>query len=95
MIENKIILYLALCVAIVIDATHGFYFVGIALFFCLISLYLFLEDRKSFIKFVLLWLSAFNLFKELFLDPLHFNIYEFIILITPIFARLLYKNKTY
>jgi len=58
-------------------------------------LYIFIEDKLSFVKFVLLWLSVWNLFKELFLDPLHFSITEMIIILIVIIARLFYKQKTY
>jgi len=95
MIENKLILYLALVFAVIADVVHGFYYIGTALFFMLISLYIFLEDKFSFVKFVLLWLAAWNLFKELFLDPLHFSIKEIIIILIVILLRLFYKQKTY
>jgi len=95
MIENKLILYLALVFAVIADVVHGFYYIGTAIFFMLISLYIFLEDKFSFVKFVLLWLAVWNLFKELFLDPLHFSIKEMIIILIVIIARLFYKHKTY
>lgn len=93
--ENKLILYLALVFAVITDAVHGFYYIGTALFFMLISLYIFIGDKFSFVKFVLLWLSVWNLFKELFLDPLHFSYKEIIIILIVIIARLFYKYKTY
>jgi hypothetical protein len=95
MIENKLILYLALVIAVLTDMVHGFYYIGTALFFLLISLYIFTDDKFSFVKFVLLWLAVWNLFKELFLDPLHFSIIEMIIILLVIIARLFYKQKTY
>jgi len=95
MIENKLILYLALVFAVIADVVHGFYYIGTALFFMLISLYIFLEDKFSFVKFVLLWLAVWNLFKELFLDPLHFSIKEMIIILIVILLRLFYYQKTY
>ena len=95
MIDNKLILYLALVFAVIADAVHGFYYIGTALFFVLISLYIFLDDMFSFIKFVLLWMSVWNLFKELFLDPLHFSGKEMFIILAVIISRLFYKQKTY
>ena len=95
MIDNKIILYIALIFAVFSDMVHGFYYIGTAFFFMLISLYLFVNDKFSFIKFVLLWLSSFNLFKEIFLDPMHFTITQFIIIATVIAIRLFYKPKHY
>jgi len=95
MIDNKIILYFALIFAVIADAFHGFYFIGTAFFFMLISLYIFIGDKFSFIKFVLLWLSVWNLFKELFLDPLQFTKMQFAIVLSVIIARLFYKRKTY
>ena len=93
--ENKLILYVALVFAVLADMAHGFYYIGTALFFMLISLYIFIGDRLSFIKFVLLWLAVWNLFKELFLDPLHFTKTQMAIVLTVIIARLFYKQKTY
>jgi len=95
MIENKLILYLALVFAVIADVVHGFYYIGTAIFFMLISLYIFLDDKFSFVKFVLLWLAVWNLFKELFLDPLHFSIKEMIIILIVILLRLFYYQKTY
>ena len=95
MIEDKLILYVALIFAVLADSVHGFYYIGTAFFFMLISLYIFIEDKYSFIKFVLLWLSIWNLFKELFLDPLHFTKTQVIIVLSVIVARLFYKRKTY
>jgi len=95
MIDNKLILYLALIFAVIADSVHGFYYIGTSFFFMLICLYIFIEDKLSFVKFVLLWLSVWNLFKELFLDPLHFTLTEMIIILTVIIARLFYKQKTY
>lgn len=95
MIEDKLILYLALVFAVLADSIHGFYYIGIGVFFMLISLYIFLQDKYSFIKFVLLWLSIWNLIKEIFLDPLHFTIIEMVIIISVIVVRLFYKQKTY
>ena len=95
MIDNKIILYLALVFAVIADCIHGFYYIGTGLFFLLISLYLFIEDNRSFIKFVLLWLASFNLFKEIFFDPLVFTKIQMLIIVSVIVARLFYKPKTY
>lgn len=95
MIDRKLILYVALVFAVFADTVHGFYYIGTALFFMLISLYIFIGDKFSFVKFVLLWLAVWNLFKELFLDPLHFSTTEMIIILIPIVARLFYKQKTY
>jgi len=95
MIDKKLILYLSLIFAVLADSVHGFYYIGTALFFLLISLYIFIGDKFSFVKFVLLWLAVWNLFKELFLDPLHFTTKEMIIILIVIVARLFYKNKTY
>ena len=61
MIDNKLILYIALIFAVLADMVHGFYYIGTAFFFMLISLYIFLEDKFSFVKFVLLWLAVAGL----------------------------------
>jgi len=95
MIDRKLILYFALIFAVLADSLHGFYYIGTAFFFMLISLYIFIGDKFSFVKFVLLWLSVWNLFKELFLDPLHFTKTQMIIVLAVIIARLFYKQKTY
>jgi len=95
MIDRKLILYFSLVFAVAADMVHGFYYIGTALFFMSISLYIFIGDKFSFVKFVLLWLAVWNLFKELFLDPLHFTNKEMAIILIVIIARLFYKNKTY
>jgi len=95
MIDNKLILYLSLVFAVAADMVHGFYYIGTGIFFMLISLYIFIGDKYSFVKFVLLWLSVWNVFKELFLDPLHFDAKEMAIIISVIIVRLFYKYKTY
>lgn len=95
MIDNKLILYLSLIFAVLADMVHGFYYIGTAVFFMLISLYIFIGDKLSFVKFVLLWMSVWNLFKELFLDPLHFTAKEMVVILIVIIARLFYKHKTY
>jgi len=47
----------------------GSFYVGNGLFIFLLCSYIFLQDRKSFIKFVLFSLSINNLFDELFFNP--------------------------
>ena len=74
----KILLYLATLISII---TYSFwqqikevteisvFYMGNALFISLICFYIYMQDRRSFIKFFLFELSVANLIKELFLDP--------------------------
>ena len=97
----KWILYLALIVSIITYSFWGqikevfnfsiFYF-GNALFITLICGYLYLADKKSFIKFLLLELSVANLIKELFLDPSVLTLGEALLIVFVPFIWYLKNN---
>jgi len=52
------------------------FYVGNGLFIFLLCLYIFLQNRKSFIKFVLFCLSINNLLDELFFNPTELGVNE-------------------
>jgi len=54
----------------------GSFYLGNAVFIFLLCVYIFSQDRKSFIKFVLFGLSLNNLCDELFFNPTELGINE-------------------
>lgn len=86
----KSILYIALAIGIFngyfwMKMPEGTYYVLNALFLMLLCLYLFLTDKKSFIKFYLLSLGFSNLLDELVFNPKEIAINEILLtLILPI-----------
>lgn len=86
----KILLYLATIVSIITYSFWGqikeetgvsIFYIGNALFISLLCLYMFLKDKKSFIKFFLFELSIANLIKELFLDPTRLTLGEALLIV--------------
>ena len=83
----KIILYIATLIIVVtylfweqIENYLGFHIfeINTAIFITLLCVYLFFNDKKSLIKFVLLSLSLNNLFDELFFSPRLLEVNELI-----------------
>ena len=91
MFVKKTILYVAVLISI---ATYsfweympkGFFYKGNAFFIFFVSLYIFLNDKKSFIKFVLISLSLNNLVDETMLQNTSISLNEYI---TAIFILLI------
>lgn len=59
----------------------GTFYVGNSIFIILLCVYIFLQDRKNFIKFVLLSLTINNLLDELFFNPTQIGVNEYVLLI--------------
>jgi len=77
----KYILHIATIISIITYMLWDFlpkgsFYIGNGLFIFLLCVYIFSEDRKSFIKFVLFSLSLNNLFDELFFNPTKLGINE-------------------
>lgn len=95
----KYLLYIATIVSIItysfwIYLPKGFFYFGNAFFISLICLYIYLQDRRSFIKFILFELSVANLIKELFLDPTKLTLMEaLLIVIIPFIWYIKYGSK--
>lgn len=71
----------------------GSYYILNGLFLTLLCLVLFLEDRQSKIKFILVSLSISNLFDELFFDPTKLQLNEIVLLIIIVcYARKIPKH---
>ena len=69
----KWLLYIALLISILTYQIwsylpKGSFYIGNAIFILLISLYLYLQEKKSFVKFVIFELSVANFINELFFD---------------------------
>jgi len=95
----KAILYIALLIGICTymfweHFPKGTFYIGNALFIFLLSLYLFCNERKSFIIFFIFGLSLNNLLDELYFDNTILGINELALtLILPIAWFFKYKNN--
>lgn len=95
----KYLLYIGLAAALVAYLfwgymPKGYFYYGNAIFIFCIGLYLWLKDKSSFIKFIILGLSINNLMDELFFDPKVIGISEiFIIIILPIIYIARFKKN--
>jgi len=72
------------------------FYIGMAIFIFLLSLIIFMQNRKLFISFFLLCIAFNNLIDELFFDPKKFGINEILFaLIIPTFyyARKICKQR--
>ena len=71
----------------------GSFYIGNAIFIFILSLIIFIQNRKLFITFFLLCIAGNNLLDELFFEPTIFGLNElFITLIVPI---LYYARKNH
>ena len=94
----KILLYIATIVSIITYSfwtylSKGFFYFGNALFISIICTYIYLGDKRSFIKFVLFELSLANIIKELFLDPGKLTIGEALLIVIVPFIWYLKNGK--
>lgn len=72
----------------------GSFYLGNGLFIFMLCMYLFAQDKQSFIKFVLFSLSINNLFDELFFNPTELGFNELLVAILTPFIWLIkyYRN---
>jgi hypothetical protein len=82
----KIILYIALFISIITYSFWGLFpkgwnvfYIGNALFVFLLSFYIFIQNKESFITFVMFGFCLNNLLDELFFDPLNLQLNELLI----------------
>lgn len=72
------------------------FYVGVAIFILLLTLYMYILEKGSFIKFLLFELSVANLIKELFLDPGKLTLEEAMLIVyLPFIWYITMKNKTW
>lgn len=94
----RYILYIATIVSLITylfwsELPKGSFYIGNGLFILLLCLYMFLKDKKSIIKFVLLSLSLNNFLDEIFFDNTKFGINEILVGFTVlIFAIIKYRH---
>ncbi len=92
----KYILYIATIVSLVTylfwsELPKGRFYIGNSLFILLLCTYLFLNDKNSIIKFILLSLSLNNFLDEIFFDNTKFGINEILVgIVILIFAIIKY-----
>lgn len=95
----KAVLYIALIVSIFTymfwsHFPKGTFYIGNALFIFLISMYLFFNERQSFIIFTIFALSIGNLLDELYFDPTKLGINEIVLVcVLPIIWLFKFRKK--
>lgn len=73
----------------------GSFYIGNAIFIALICAYIYLQEKQSFVKFVLFELSLANFIKELFLDASVLTLGEaLLIVIVPLIWFIKYGNTS-
>jgi len=96
----RILLYIATVVSLITYLfwsylPKGSFYIGNGLFILLLCLYIFLNDKKSSIKFVLFSLALNNFFDEMFFDNTSFGVNEILIGIAIVlFAIIKFINDT-
>ena len=95
---GKIILYIATVISLITYLfweylPKGGFYVGNALFIFLLCIYLFLNDKKSIIKFILLALSLNNLLDEMFFDNTKLELNEILTALTIFIFAIIKKKK--
>lgn len=96
----KWILYIALLISVITYQIweilpKGYWYYGNAIFVLLISLYLYLQEKKSFVKFVIVELSFANFINELFFDTSTLTFGEaLLIVIVPLIWFIKYGNTS-
>lgn len=70
----------------------GSFYIGNAIFILLLCVYLFLTDKESIIKFILMSLSINNLFDEVFFDNTKLELNELLTALAILIFALI-KNK--
>lgn len=79
----KLLLYITFILSILTYSLwewfpKGYFYKGNALFIFSLSLYLYIDDRKSFIKYIILCCSVGNLLDELIFNPLKLVLNEYL-----------------
>ena len=81
---KRYILYIALFVSVFTYLfwtflPKGSFYIGNAIYIYLLTLFIFIQKRKSFIRFILLAFAVNNLLDELFFDNTKFQLNEIIL----------------
>ena len=95
---GRLILYIATVISLITYLfweylPKGSFYMGNALFIFLLCIYLFLNDKKSIIKFILLALSLNNLLDEVFFDNTKLELNEILTVLTIFIFALIKKKK--
>ena len=95
---GKPILYIATVVSLVTYLfwkylPKGSFYIGNSIFIFLLCVYLFLNDKESVIKFILISLSINNLFDEMFFDNTKLELNEILTALTIFIFALIRKKK--
>ena len=95
---GKPILYIATVISIITYLfwsymPKGCFYIGNAIFILLLCVYLFLNNKESVIKFVLMSLSINNLLDEVFFDNTKLELNEILTALTIFIFALIRKKK--
>ena len=95
---GKPILYIATVVSIITYLfwsymPKGSFYIGNAIFILLLCVYLFLNDKESVIKFILMSLSINNLLDEVFFDNTKLELNEILTALTIFIFAIIKKRK--
>jgi hypothetical protein len=95
---GKPILYIATVISLITYLfwsymPKGSFYVGNAIFILLLCVYLFLNNKESVIKFVLMSLSINNLLDEVFFDNTKLELNEILTALTIFIFALIRKKK--
>lgn len=95
---DKPILHVATVISIITylfwsDLPKGSFYTGNAIFILLLCVYLFLNDKGSVIKFILMSLSINNLLDEVFFDNTKLELNEILTALTIFIFAIIRKKK--
>jgi len=101
-IFDKYVLWIAFIISLITYSFWGYikeatgfriFYLGVALFILLLSYKIRLDDKKSFIKFLIYELAVANLIKELFLEPGKLKLGEALLIVIIPFIWYLKNDK--
>ena len=95
---GKPILYIATAISLITYLfwsylPKGSFYIGNAIFILLLCVYLFLNEKGSIIKFILLALSLNNLLDEIFFDNTKIQLNEILTALTIFIFAIIKKKK--
>ena len=94
----KYILYIALLVSVITYSfwsflSKGSFYIGNSLFIMLLCMYLFIQEKSSMIKFVLLSLAINNLLDELLFDNTQLGLNEILVGLSILIFAIIKRNN--
>lgn len=95
---GRLILYIATAISLITYLfwsylSKGSFYIGNSIFIMLLCVYLFLNEKGSIIKFILLALSLNNLIDEMFFDNTKIELNEILTALTIFIFAIIKKKK--